>query len=141
MKICFKCKEQKPLTEFYKHKAMEDGYLNKCKTCAKKDVLEHRKKNIDKIREYDRKRAKNPERQAANIVVNRAWRNEDKRRQKAHSQVAKAIRNGVLVRQSCVRCGEKNSLAHHEDYDHPLDVMWLCQPCHKQRHKELKEEF
>jgi hypothetical protein len=28
-------------------------------------------------------------------------------------------------------------LAHHEDYDRPLDVMWLCQPCHKQRHKEL----
>jgi hypothetical protein len=23
----------------------------------------------------------------------------------------------------------------------PLDIMWLCQPCHKQRHKELKEEF
>jgi hypothetical protein len=30
-------------------------------------------------------------------------------------------------------------LAHHDDYDKPLDVMWLCQPCHKQRHKELKQ--
>jgi ribosomal protein S27AE len=41
----------------------------------------------------------------------------------------------------CIRCGNEKSLAHHEDYDKPLDVMWLCQPCHKQRHKELKEKF
>jgi hypothetical protein len=29
------------------------------------------------------------------------------------------------------------TLAHHESYDEPLTVMWLCQPCHKQRHKEI----
>jgi ribosomal protein S27AE len=45
-----------------------------------------------------------------------------------------------LERQPCVRCGATKSLAHHEDYDKPLDVMWLCQPCHKQRHKELLNE-
>jgi ribosomal protein S27AE len=46
-----------------------------------------------------------------------------------------------LVRMPCIRCGEAKSVAHHEDYDKPLEVMWLCQPCHKQRHKELKSEF
>ena len=140
-KECFKCKTVKPLSEFYKHPAMGDGHLNKCKECTKKDANEHRANNLEKIREYDRKRGKNKERMAANIAVNRLWRAEDVRRQKAHTAVAKAIRNGKLLRQPCERCGCEKSLAHHEDYDFPLDVMWLCQPCHKQRHKELKEMF
>jgi len=140
-KECFKCNTIKPLEEFYKHSQMSDGHVNKCKECNKNDVTTYRNKNIEKVREYDKARSKIPERIKANVEVNRAWRAEDSRRSVAHSQVARAIRNGTLVRQACVRCAEAKSLAHHEDYDHPLVVMWLCQACHKQRHKELKNEF
>jgi ribosomal protein S27AE len=137
MKECFKCKTVKPLSEFYKHSQMADGHLNKCKECNKNDVTANRNKNIEKFRAYDRERGKNPERAKAAQEISAAWRKEDPKRGRAHSMVARAVRNGTLVRQPCCRCGEVKSLAHHEDYDKPLDVMWLCQPCHKQRHKEL----
>jgi hypothetical protein len=39
-KICFKCNIEKPLSDYYKHKAMGDGYLGKCKDCTKKDTKE-----------------------------------------------------------------------------------------------------
>jgi hypothetical protein len=136
-KECFKCKSVKPLEEFYKHSMMADGHLNKCKECSKADVLNNRNKNIEKIRAYDRERSKCPERKKAALEISRAWRAEDKRRATAHSAVARAVRKGLLVRQPCVCCGNQKSLAHHEDYDKPLDVEWLCQPCHKQRHKQI----
>jgi ribosomal protein S27AE len=139
MKTCFKCNVSKPLVNFYKHSGMTDGYLGKCKECTKLDANNHRANNLEKIRQYDRDRAKNPDRMKVSIEINKAWRSEDKRRAKCHSAVARAIRSGELNRLPCVRCGEVKSLAHHEDYDEPLNVMWLCQPCHKQRHKEIKE--
>jgi len=136
-KECFKCKTIKPLNEFYKHSQMADGYLNKCKECNKKDSINNRNAKIDYYRAYDLKRAKEPERYEAAAAISTAWRQQDKKRMKCHNAVTRAIRSGKLIRQPCIRCGNEKSLAHHEDYEQPLLVMWLCQPCHKQRHKEI----
>jgi hypothetical protein len=140
-KECFKCKTVKPLEEFYKHSEMTDGHLNKCKVCTKKDVSEHRERNIERIREYDRSRAKHPDRIKNCAAISFAWRQEDKRRSRAHNAVSYAIRKGDLIRSCCERCGNPKSVAHHDDYDKPLEVTWLCQPCHKQRHKEINALF
>ena len=139
MKTCFKCNEAKPLSEFYVHKAMGDGHLNKCKACTKNDVMLHRSLNLDKIREYDRDRGKLPHRKANADRVSKAWMKEDSRRGVAHSKVARAIRNGLLTKAPCIVCGSDKSVAHHEDYDKPLDVIWYCQIHHKERHKQMKE--
>lgn len=40
MKTCFKCGRTKDLSEYYAHKQMSDGHLNKCKDCTKSDAKE-----------------------------------------------------------------------------------------------------
>ncbi len=133
-KECFKCNTVKPIDEFYKHSSMADGHLNKCKECTKNDATKHRNENLEKVRAYDRERSKKASRIAHAIAVTRAWRAQDKRRSAAHNAVARAIRNGILKRIPCESCGNPQFVAHHDDYDKPLDVRWLCYACHRQHH-------
>lgn len=65
----------------------------------------------------------------------------------AQNKVERAIKLGLLKRPSeCSECGKQNKfkngrsgiLAHHSDYNKPLQVKWLCQPCHFQWHKNNK---
>lgn len=137
-KTCKRCKESRPLTRFYKHKHMADGHLNFCKDCTKDRVSNHRSDNIEKIRAYDRERGKLPHRVAETIKRTR------ERRQAlrglgygaAHNKVSKALISGELQKvTTCSYCNDGGRIeAHHEDYDKPLDVTWLCKPCHSMLH-------
>jgi len=54
MKICCKCKKEKPLTEFNKDKHQSGGYKYACKECTKKDFKAFYSTNIDKMQERAR---------------------------------------------------------------------------------------
>lgn len=56
----------------------------------------------------------------------------------AHDIVYQARRKGLLVPKPCERCGAARVEGHHEDYDKPLEVVWLCRKCHTKRHSELQ---
>lgn len=66
----------------------------------------------------------------------------DQKKNSAKTSVMKAIRSGSLVREACEKCGRQPEVAngrnvvqaHHEDYDQPLVVRWLCQACHYSEH-------
>ena len=138
MKTCFKCGKIKKLSMFYKHNRMADGHLNKCMECTKKDVAEHREKNIERIRAYDRERGKLPHRLANVRRITKRYRKLHPEACAAHTLLNYAVRTGKIKRpRKCSMCGSKRLiLAHHPDYYKPLDVVWVCQPCHKQIHKE-----
>lgn len=58
MKVCSKCKIEKDLSEFRKDKTRKDGMSFWCKVCMKKTIYDWHHKNIDHVKEYDKKRAK-----------------------------------------------------------------------------------
>ena len=59
----------------------------------------------------------------------------DKKKRAQHI-VEKAVKKGILVSEPCEVCGVKENLhAHHDDYDQPLEVRWLCQKHHHEWHQ------
>lgn len=51
MKICKKCKEQKPYECFYKHSIIKDGYSTVCKQCSSEADKLYRERNKEKLLE------------------------------------------------------------------------------------------
>jgi len=47
-------------------------------------------------------------------------------------------RRGKLRKEKCWECGAQNAQKHHEDYSQPLQVAWLCPPCHQTHHRQAR---
>ena len=65
---------------------------------------------------------------------------EQRRKADARSIAGTYMRRGLLNPRPCSDCGTTvDVVKHHEDYDKPLDVTWLCRGCHAARHRLEKE--
>lgn len=154
MKKCFKCNIEKPLSEFYKHKAMADGYLGKCKDCTKKDasnsykilsqdkdyILAERKRNRERYHRLNYKDKHRGDIGAKKQIMER-YKEKYPEKRKAHIVFWNALKNGIIKKEPCKKCGNTEVEAHHEDYSKPLDVIWLCIKHHNERHVKLREEI
>ncbi len=149
-KRCICCGVEKVVSKrnFYRHKQMGDGYLNKCIDCTKRDVSANRELKIAYYKAYDAQRANRPDRVAARqryrkttagkAAIRRAHAAQrviSPLKRRARTLIGNALRNGTVVRKPCEVCGELKAQAHHDDYNKPLAVRWLCQKHHTEHHR------
>lgn len=137
-KHCNTCNTTKPASDFGLRGASPDGLSAKCKKCQ---------------RLYDEQRSMKPHRVAARKAYQltdqgkKAMREArqryyaaNPRKRSAQIAVGNALRDGRLINQPCEICGNPVTEGHHEDYEKPLEVRWLCNTHHRQRHAELRQQ-
>lgn len=137
MKQCTVCKELKPLEAFHRNRSKKDGRDCRCSACknAKGRSYYHadpvrKEKIIASVKAYQA----GPGRELANATKS-AYHTRHAKKRRAHNLVYNALRRGDLVKRPCERCGELKVVGHHDDYDRPLDVRWLCERHHKEWHR------
>jgi hypothetical protein len=105
--ICARCRSE-PVT------TLNSSY---CRACRKEYKREYYSRNKSKIQAYY---------QETGALAKAARR-----------AVDTAIQSGRLIRpETCSACGSHAPIeAHHPDYSKPLEVVWLCNPCHVEVHR------
>jgi len=105
--ICHYCKNDKSYEEMVPSKVYKAGIKKHCLLCDEKYFQSAYSKRLKNIKRY----------KAALIIANMRHR-------------------GEYHPKPCVKCGsDKNVEGHHEDYDKPKELTWLCKVCHLEHHK------
>ena len=162
-RVCTVCKIEKSFDEFGKSKKGKWGIREQCKDCKRiKDrayeqanpaicTAKHARwaaRHPEHLQSYRLERyAEDPERirrqvkeyraRTQNAAI-KAYKKRYPRKQQARRYVDMALLFGDLVRpEKCSQCLiECKPDAHHEDYEKPLQVEWLCRVCHGKRHRK-----
>lgn len=146
MKTCTRCGKEGDNSDFQIRKASKDGYSSSCKECLRlydksRASLPHRVKarkdyskteeGMEAARRGSRKHSKTEKGKASAMK----WKLANLDKRKVHGIVAYRIKIGELTRLPCEVCGNEKSEAHHDDYEKPLEVRWLCRKHHAEHHK------
>lgn len=134
---CKKCNNEKPVNAFYQSTLRLTKKIGECKDCVCARVRASKQK---------------PHRRAhmtsdAYKRTNAGWFADYQRRYPGRCQARKiaqkAIDKGELIRPTvCSVCTNEGAIeAHHDDYNHPLDVRWLCKTCHGTWHRNNKPVY
>lgn len=137
-KLCSRCRVILPLLCFGFNRSRKDGrqsYCDKCRNTVYKEGRSIRtilypevQREIERLinkEDYQR----NPERHRLDTSLRKKLEPEKNR---ARSSLYYAVVTAkVHPPDSCSMCDKREKLqAHHSDYTKPLDVVWVCQPCH-----------
>lgn len=136
-KICFKCGKSKDIYEFYAHKEMADGHVNKCKDCNKKDVKGNYLDNIKKpgFIESERKRGRDKHKRLYSKAVRPYFKYE------AGSLWADRFPEKVEASRKSqhLKRTTPETEKHHWSYneEHFKDVIWMRKADHMRSHRFL----
>jgi len=137
LKTCLMCGEDKDITEFSPSKNNKDGVVSYCRPCK---AIRGRIYSRSERGKFTHKRFRGTEkRKAWKLEHERKWRASHPEQVYARNAVQSAMEKGELIRPSyCTECGKEcKPQAHHESYLLPLVVIWLCAPCHRNRHNQF----
>lgn len=125
MKTCSRCLTILPLIAFDKNKNNKDGHVSECKPCrAKRD------------RKYYLTSEPRRSRKTTNYISAGKYAESNPENIKIYQKVKYALRVGKIIKSPCKYCGEFHDvIAHHSDYNKPLEVEWMCKFHHKAWHK------
>lgn len=145
LKRCSTCHEYLPLENFNPNKTKWDGLHNMCKSCDSQYSCKRAKENPERANEDNKRSRKNNleqyQEQARVYCTNRRANDfEFKNKQDIRSATTAVIKSGKLIpRENCEICRIDGPLKkHHEAYDeaHILDVVFLCEECHRMIHDD-----
>lgn len=139
-KLCSKCNKLKSLDLFFTRiRNSKLSYHAECKDCTKGAKKQWAINNAPYTRSYARKYYEiNSEVQKDS---HRQWskgkrgtkfyrRYLDPIKVSARKKVAYALKTGKLKKLPCSVCGVDRVEAHHENYNKPLEIVWLCKQHH-----------
>lgn len=150
-KCCRTCKITKPVSKFYLHPSKsKDGYDLHCKLCVLSYQKEYKKtspvyraslKKLAKRLREKRKLGLLKEKDRKHALISRK---RFPKKAKARLILRNAIQKGSIIKPKiCEDCGKRKKLhGHHENYNKPLEVNWLCIHCHHLLHNpHLKRQL
>lgn len=123
--------------EYYiKNKARLARQMREYYEKNKEHILAKRKEYHENNREKENKACREYHRGNAQL-----WARKTAQTGQANSLVNRAVSRGDIKRKPCEVCGEQKAEAHHDDYNKPLEVRWLCRECHGKWHRYNKPKY
>lgn len=134
---CRDCCIDRDAEEFPRRGRNDRKRRGTCRSCIRNAARRRREARREELQAYDRRRHQEPARKQAHREHVAAYRARYPERHSARRAVARALKNGTLVRLPCEVCGSLKTQAHHDDYSKPLEVTWLCFRDHRARHGQV----